>query len=482
MRNEASKAGATLLAILLAACSLGPEYQRPPLELPADWQATALPVDSEADPGGWWRRYQDPQLDLLIEQALAHNLDLKVAAANVAAARAALGFARAERWPTLALQADATRARASEDAAGKAADTATGARSNPSTLYSVAGVLNYEVDLFGALKNAATAAEARALETRYTAAAVRLTVVADVVSAYLNLRAAEAQMALGEAAQRTREAGLELEHARLRFGATTRLTVLQAQAELDNARSQTALFTEAAARARTALAVLSGASPTALLQQLAQPPVDLLALPAPSTVPPILPADLLARRPDIAAAEASLAAAHADVAAVRAAWLPRIDLTALIGTEALTTGALFSGAARTWSAGGALLAPLLDFGRGEADTAGAQARRERAEALYRQSIQNALREVRDALAALASAQARAAADASATQALTAALALAERQYRSGYIRFAELLDVRRSLLAAQLNGVASARDNRVAAANLFKALGGGWQESGGPPL
>lgn len=469
-------------ALLLVSCSLGPEYRRPPLNLPNDWQATTLPVDSEAHIAGWWRRYKDPQLNLLIEQALANNLDLKVAAANVAEARAALGFARADRWPTLDLQADAARSRASEESVGGAADTSTSRQGNPRTLYGVAGVLNYEVDLFGALESAATAAEARALETRYTASAVRLTVVADVVSGYLNLRAAESQMALGEAAQRTREAGLELEQARLRFGATTRLTVLQAQAELDNARSQTALFAEAAAQARTALAVLTGASPSALLQQLAQPPVDLLATAIPGTVPPTLPSDLLERRPDVAAAEASLVAAHADVAAIRAAWLPRINLSALIGTEALTTGALFTGAARTWSGGGALLAPLLDFGRGEADTAGAQARRERAEALYRQSVQSALRDVRDALAALSSAQARAAADANAAQALTEALALAERQYRGGYIRFADVLDVRRNLLAAQLNTAGSARDNRVAAANLFKALGGGWHETGEPPL
>jgi len=477
------RSGILIIAILLlASCSLGPEYRRPLLSLPDDWQAITLPVDSEADITDWWRRYEDPQLNLLIEQALANNLDLKVAAANVAEARAALGFARADRWPTLDLQADATRSRASEKSGGTATDTSTNLQGNPRTLYGVAGVLNYEVDLFGALESAATAAEARALETRYTAGAVRLTVVADVVSGYLNLRAAETQMALSEAAQHTREAGLELEQSRLRFGATTRLTVLQAQADLDNARSQTAVFAETAARARTALAVLTGATPSALLQQLTQPPIDLLAIAIPSTVPRTLPSDLLQRRPDVAAAEASLVAAHADVAAIRAAWLPRINLSAMIGSEALTTGALFTGAAQTWSSGGALLAPLLDFGRGEADTAGAKAARERAEALYRQSIQNALREVRDALAALAAAQTRAAADANAAQALTEALGLAERQYRSGYIRFADVLDVRRNLLAAQLNTAGSARDNRVAAANLFKALGGGWHDTGEPPL
>lgn len=479
MRNAVVLAG----SLFLGGCTLGPDYARPDLELPSDWQASALPVDPAADLATWWQRFDDPVLDDLVTRALHANLDLGVAAARIAEARAALGFARADRWPSLALQADAARSRASEDGFGTTDDegaTTAGGTENPRTVYAVAGVLDYELDLFGALRSAATAAEARALETAYSWQAVRLAVIADVASTYINLRAGQRQLALALAAQETRAQGVDLERSRLRYGATTVLTVRQAEAELESARSQAASFREEVARAQHALAVLTGAAPPELLKTSTVPEGTLAALARPSGVPPVLPSELLDRRPDVRAAEAALATAHADVAAVRASWFPRINLSLLSGTQALSTGALFSGPAASWSLGGAVVAPLLDFGRRSADVDSARARREQAELLYRQSVQTALREVRDALVALDAAQTRASANGRAAQAVSEALTLAERQYRAGYIRFSEVLELRRSALATELTQVGSERDMRVAAANLFKALGGGWEQGGSP--
>ncbi len=400
----------------------------------------------------------------MVTQALAHNLDLALAAARVQEVRAQLGASRAEQMPTLDAQADAARQRGAGDSGSG------GVRE----LYSVAGVLGYELDLFGRLRSATDAARARLLESTYTAQALRLTVVTDLVSAYLGLRATERQLAITQATVRSREAAVRLERASLRLGASTELTLRQAEAQRASAQAQAASLREALGRTQTALAVLTGASPHVLIQD--QPPVgEFATLVLPPKLPGVLPSELLERRPDIRAAQAALRAADADIGAARAQWFPRINLTALIGSDALRVGDLFSGPAAGWSLGSALVAPLLDFGRADAQVAGAQARRDQSEALYRQTVQTAFREVRDALTTLREAQAREQAQAAAVTALTRARELAAAQYRAGRSRYLDLLDVERNLLAAQLDQTAAARDARVAAATLFKALGGGWQ-------
>lgn len=406
-------------------------------------------------------------LDHLITQALEHNLDLALAAARVREARAQLGASRAELWPTLDAQADASRQRS---ASSSGLGNGGGARE----LYSVAGVLGYELDLFGRLRSASDAARARLLESAYTAEAVRLTVLTDVVSAYLDLRATERQLAITDATVQSRRDALRLERVSLRLGAGTELTLRQTEAQLASAQAQAASLRDTLGRTQAALGVLTGASPQALVE--ARPPAgDFATLALPGVLPPALPAQLLERRPDIRAAQAALRAADADIGAARALWFPRINLTALIGTDALRVGDLFSGPAASWSLGSALVAPLLDFGRADAQVAGARARREQSETLYRQTVQTAFREVRDALTTLREAQLRERAQADAVAALTRASELASLQYRGGRGRYLDLLDAQRSLLAAQLDQTAAARDARVAAATLFKALGGGWQ-------
>jgi multidrug efflux system outer membrane protein len=188
----------------------------------------------------------------------------------------------------------------------------------------------------------------------------------------------------------------------------------------------------------------------------------------------VLPSELLERRPDIRAAEAALRAANADIGVARARWFPVISLSALIGSDALRVDDLFTGASRSWSVGSSLVAPLLDFGRTRAQVDAATARREQADVLYRQTVQTAFSEVRDALTGLREAQVRAQAQREAVQALDRALSLATLQYRAGRGQYLDVLDAQRSLLSAQLDEASAGRDARVAAATLFKALGGGW--------
>lgn len=457
-----------LSAVALTGCALAPREAPPAIALPAGWNDPAIGQDAAAPMADWWRRFGDPALDALVAQALEHNLDLTLAAARIEEARAQLGASRAEQWPTLDAQADASRQRSASGNLDSA-----GVRE----LYSVAGVLGYEVDLFGRLRSATDAARARLLESTYTADALRLTVVTDVVSAYLDLRATERQLAITDATVLTRQEALRLERARLRLGAGTELTLRQAEAALAAARAQAASLRDSLGRTQAALAVLSGASPQALFDRQ-PPPGEFATLDLPGQVPGMLPAQLLERRPDIRAAQAALRAADADVGAARALWFPRIDLTALIGSDAARVGDLFSSPAAGWSLGSSLVAPLLDFGRVEAQVAGAQARRAQSQALYRQTVQTAFREVRDALTTLREAQARQRAQTEAVAALTRARELANLQYLGGRGLYLDVLDADRSLLAAQLDLTAAARDARVAAATLHKALGGGWAAPG----
>jgi multidrug efflux system outer membrane protein len=459
---------AAALAAVLSGCSLTPTTTSPPVALPAHWNAPATSPQPAAD---WWRQFADPALERLVTQALAHNLDLELAAARVEEARAVLAGARADQRPTVDLQAQATRRR-NADNTGGGLDNA----------YSVSGRLDYEVDLFGRLRSASTAARARLLESVYTAEALRLSVVTDTVSAYLTLCATEQQLRITDAAVATRQETVRVETARLRLGADSELTLRQAQAQLAAAQAQAASLRDALGGAQSALAVLTGATPQTLIEDV--PPAGRfadLALPLPT--PPTLPASLLERRPDIRAALAALRAADADIGAARAQWFPRLDLSALLSSDAAQVGNLFSGPAAGWSVSGALVAPLLDFGRSEAQLAGAQARRRQTETLYRQTVQTAFRDVRDTLTTLTEAQAREQAQAQAVTALSRARQLAELRYRAGRGQYLDLLDAERSLLTARLDRVAAARDARLAAATLFKALGGGWEapKSGDAP-
>lgn len=449
-----------LLALTLGACTLAPARDPPVPALPAGWNDAALDGASQTLPADWWRQFGDAALDRLIAQALAENLDLALAAARVEEARAQLAGSRAELWPTVDAQADASRQRAAGSGQVR-------------NLYSVAGVLGYELDLFGRLRSASAAGRARLSESVYSAQALRLTVIADVVSVYLDLRSAERQLAITEATVSAREAALRLQLARLRLGADTELTLRQAEAALASTRALAAGLRDTVRRSETALSVLTGASPRALIES-APPPGSFDVVSLPAALPRVLPSELLTRRPDLRAAEAALRAADADIGAARALWFPRISLTALVGSDATRVGELFTGPAQGWSLGSSLVSPLLDFGRVGAQVASARARRDQAQALYRQTVQAAFAEVRDALTTLREAQAREAAQTDAVRALERALTLADLQYRGGRGLYLEVLSAQRSLLEAQLDQTAAARDARVAAATLFKALGGGW--------
>jgi len=481
----------SLLAGILAvaACTVGSDYRRPDLDLPSRWNNEVLlsPQERE-DLAGWWTYFKDPALEALVKRAVGRNLNIRLQVARVREARARLGFARAEQFPTIDLQADAARENAgtggisgfgNQSIGGGTGDQTTGGGFGTGggeafNIFSIAGVLNYEVDLWGRLDRLEEAARGRLLSSIFTHDSVRIAVITDVVTTYFQLLGAERQLRIAQHTLRSREQGFDLERARYENGAADQLSFRQAQAELESVRAQVPPLRQQVRNLESALSVLVGDSARQIIQAHHIPRGTLFALNLPARMPDILPSALIERRPDIRASEAALIASNANVGAAKAQYFPTFNLSGLIGLRATEVDSLFSDSAETYSISGSLLTPLLYFGRIQANVETARALRQQAEIQYRSIVQTAFREVRDALTFLEIANQRLATRQRQVHALRLTLSLARIRYQAGYSGFIEVLDAERRLLGAELAGTRADRDRYIATANLFRSLGGGW--------
>lgn len=467
------KTWAALACAALSGCVVGPDYSAPALELPGAWPADDVALQAspgnEVALGAWWQRFGDPALDGLVERALSGNLELRLQAVRVEEARARLGLARAEQLPTVGLQAEASRQRQPGAAIG-----IEGIEVPPYDLFSVAGVLGYEVDLWGRLAREREVAAAQLERNAYALEAVRLGVIADVAVGYFGLRSAQRQLEIAERSVADRIESARLERLRFEAGQVDELVYRQAESELAAARAELPSRIEALRQRESALGLLLGLSPRELLAtlQVDGPAEDAATLPP--GVPLYLPSELLARRPDLRAAEAELMAATAGIGVAEAARLPRLNLAALAGVASTRIGDLFEGDSELWSVSAGLAGPVFDFGRSRARVETAEALREQAELRYRAAVAIAFAEVRDALLFYQTSGDRLAAIEVQVEIARRTGALAQIRYREGYIGILELLDAQRVLLQADL-ALAQVRANRfAAAATLYKALGGGW--------
>ncbi len=470
----------TALAVTLGlgGCAVGPDYEPPEVDLPEDWPEHSLLADEEREAWqDWWQRFDDPTLDQLVERAAADNLDIRLQAARLQEARARLGLARAEQMPTVDLQAEAARDRPSA-AAQRGLPEGFEPGTGTENLFSLSGVLGYEVDLFGRLARSREAAEALLLESVFSQDAVRLNVIADVVATYFDLRTAQRQLEITERTLESREETYELEQVRYEAGETDELTLRQAQAELETTRAEIPLRRERVQTLEGVLGVLVGMSPSELMayddMDLGER-TSLMDISLPEEVPGLLPSELLERRPDVRAAEAEVMAATAGIGVAEADRLPRLNLAALMGTAATDVSDLFSSAAETWSVGASVAGPLFDFGRGRAGVETAEALAEQARTRYLATVTIAFNEVRDALMLYQTSGERVQAIRDQVAAVERTLDLAELRYGEGFIGFIEVLDAQRALLAAELALAEAVRDRLNATATLFKALGGGWE-------
>ncbi|MGE3171388.1 MAG: efflux transporter outer membrane subunit [Planctomycetota bacterium] len=452
------------LLALLTACA-APHYAPPPaIELP--------PLGAAAeDLSAWWARFGDARLSARIARALEHNQDLRAAAARTAEA-AALVRTVDDLLPDANLSARAGRDQTSD----RNAFPRFAGIDRRNSAHRVALDVTWELDLWGRIRAGNDAALADLLQTRELQHDLRAALAAQTAQAYFRLVALDLQLALTRTTVQNREDALRIQQQRQRAGAGSALDVHQAEADLESVRAALPALLQAQQAASRALLLLTGETPAVIAEgQLERA----AALPAPPAIPEGLPSDLLARRPDVRAAEAALAAASARVAEAKARWFPTIRLTGALGQESEALQNLFTAPATIWSLFGTLTQPLFQLRELGAQADAAAARREQAEAGYVRAVQAAFAETYDALDARAANGDAGAAQQRRIQALEQAERIAAARHDAGAGSFLELLDVRRNLLAARTDRIDTAAAELSATVDVYRALGGGWMPEGG---
>jgi multidrug efflux system outer membrane protein len=463
-----------LLSALLAGCmTVGPDYKRPAIDMPEQWPGATGSVEPVS--ATWWKAYNDPVLDKLVDDALLQNLDLRAAIARVAEARAALGITRADQFPAVGAEAGASRNRASENSV-----LAFPGVDPEYSSYNAGLNVGYEIDFWGKYRRATEAARAELLGSQYNRDAVRLTLVTDVVRGYFALRALDAQVEVTKRTIHSRLASTALQRMRFESGLASELDLRQSEAEAAQAQALLPSIESQLAQQETALAVLVGRSARDIVAKPVDRGAAIEAIVAPPAVPSGLPSELLERRPDLRAAEQALVAANARIGQAKAAYYPSISLTGVLGVESVSLGDLFKTSSRYWTFGASAAQTVFDADRTGSLVAGAQAREQQVVAQYQSSIQRAFKDALDALVIQRKAREALEAETRRRDALKTALNLAQMRYDNGISSLLDVLISERALLEAELNRVEAQRAQLAATADLFKALGGGWREEDVP--
>ncbi len=454
-----------LLGAALAACStVGPDYERPAIELPAQFPDSSQKESQNLDIR-WWTLYRDPVLDELVALAQKNNADARLAAARVLEAEALAREAGAAFLPEVTGAYSATRNRVSERVVPAPAVGVPLERRQHQLLAST----TFELDFWGRFARASEAARANLLSSVYSRDTVSLTLAGATAQGYFALRSLDAQIAVLERAIRARRDALDIAQARLEAGLSSELDLHQAQGALSDALVQKREAERQRALFERQLGQLAGKL------DLRLPAGDLFALPLAPVPPAGLPSALLERRPDIRAAEQSMIAANAQIGVARAALFPSISLTAGLGAQSAEFANLLSSGAGIWSLGFGLALPLFDAGRREARVDQASARREQALAGYQRSIETAFREVSDALVNVEQTGGSEEELRKRLDAARNALELSTVRYESGYSPFLEVLDAQRTANEAELAFVRNRQARLAFSVDLMKALGGGWK-------
>jgi multidrug efflux system outer membrane protein len=469
---------AVACAVLAGCVNLAPEYSAPaspvPQALPSSGVEAPTPLDV-----GWRSFFVDPRLRGTIELALASNRDLRVAALNIERARAQYGIARAGLFPTVDAGAGGSRSRTP-------GSLSSGGEPRIASQYSAdLGMTAYELDLFGRVRNLSEAALQSYFQTEATQRSTQISLISSVATAWLQLAADEQRLALARSTLESQRKSYDLIQRSHALGSQSGLALAQSQSTVDAARADAAAFDSLVEQDRNALALLVGATPPAELLPIppATPSAQTAGTAEPSVAsqllvpPPDLPSSVLQQRPDVLAAEHALRASNADIGAARAAFFPRIALTASAGTASSTLSGLFASGSKAWSFAPSVSMPIFDGGANRANLRVAEAQQKIQVATYEKAVQTAFREVADALAERRTLAERLDAQRSLLGATSRSFELSQSLFRSGASSYLDVLDAQRAHYAAQQTLIGlqlTEQANRLA---IYKALGGGWKES-----
>lgn len=452
------------VALLAGCATAGADYAAPSASPATSFAAQPAGIAPSEVEVRWWRSFNDPELDRLISQALAANLDTKLAIARLEEARALARAERAGRLPSGNVSASYQRRRLADL-------ERFGTAPRDGDVFNLGTDARWEINLFGRVQRSVEAAEAEIGGADALLQATRAAVAADVASRYFDLRGAEASLRVARTSLANQRRSLDLTRRLAAAGAGARLDIIRAEAQLRAVEATVPDIEREAAVARHALAVLLGEQP----QRYAPPGPSTETLPRVTNIAVATPADLLRRRPDIRAAERALAAANARAGAARAELFPQVQLTGFIGLLAGSLGNIFSGGALSFSAGPALSWGVFDLPRLRAQVGVADARTDAALVNYYQTVLDALREVEDALVTYGAIREELTRLTARAQASREAARLVEIGFREGVGQYLDVLDAERSLVQAEAALVEAQARHLLSVVAVHRALGGGWE-------
>ena len=454
----------TVFSLLLTGCMLGPNYRRPAVETPESFRFEEKDARDTANTE-WWQSFQDPVLDSLINEALARNKNVKIAAANIEQAAGLLMQTRAPLFPQLSYNGSATRQRTSE--AG-ASPLATSLIPNPKNSFEILGGANWEIDLWGRIRRLTESARANLLASQEARRGVILSLVASVANSYIQLRGLDDQLEISHRTLDTYAESVRLFDLQFTHGQVSKMTLEQARSQYDTAAAAIPQIESQIAQTEHALCVLLGRHPGAIERGK---PLSQLGIPA---VPAGLPSELLERRPDLAQAEQNLIAANAQIGAAKALYFPTISLTAALGTQSSQLADLFTGPSKIWSYAGTLTGPIFTAGAIRGQVKQAEAQQQAALESYQNAILSAVSDVENALVSRQKLADQLAAQGALVGSLKEYDRLAWLQYQGGYTQYLTVLNAESQLFPAELAYSQSMTALLVSHVNLYKAMGGGW--------
>ena len=454
-------------ACALAACTLGPDYKRPALEMPADWR-TGPAEAGQVSNAAWWDAFQDPALSRLVADAIAGSLDLKAAVARVDQARAQYGLARSALFPQVNADASGQRQRASRNTF-QGVFIAPGQENYSS--YDLDLSASFEIDLWGKLRRANEAARAQLLASEEARRTVVLTLVGNVADAYIELLALDDELAIAQRTLESRREVLRLQKARFEGGVAPESDFRQAESQFQIAAAAVPALRRQVAQQENLINLLAGRNPGPVARGRT---FDELAFPP---VPAGLPSDLLERRPDVRQAEEQLVAANANIGVARAAYFPQISLTGFLGFQSEQLAQLTRSSSFAWTAGAGLTQALFTGGALQSQVELAKGRERELAAAYQGAVISALRDVNDALVARSTLEQQRAEQEKNVIALTRLLKLATRRYQEGAAIFLEVATAEQSLFDAQISLDTVRAQEFQSYSDLYRAFGGGWIET-----
>ena len=457
MRN---KAFILITAAFLAGCSFRPDMPN------VDTNFTSTYTFETSDIRDlWWKEFHDENLNVLVESALEKNTNLRIAYLNLEKAKASLGIAEADLLPGVNLNVSYTKAKTS-------GETYTG---QPQTRYRSSSInlgLNYEIDLWGRVRNSVLAANENLNASKFDYDSAKLSLSSSVAKSYFALVSLNMQEAVLKETLKTYEDTLALRKTQLDLGGINEMTYLQSKAEVERAKTSLTSVLNSKSQALTSLAILTGKSNDEILKGAVASAQN---LPSSPEIKAGISSDVLLRRSDVAKALADLKATNALVGVARAQYFPTLSLTGLFGFASDEFDRIFMGSASVWSLGANLTQKIFDFGRTKNNVRVAETNEQIAAITYEATVRSALGEVRDALISRQNAKLSLDQVKNLLQSQQKIYSLAKDQYNAGYIGHLELLDAERNLLQAKLQDVSAKLDEVDSAVEVYRALGGGFK-------